>query len=385
MSSNQPSSRSQKRKQGSTSASDTKPITNTTKSTGPYDSAFQQNLIDGGVFPFAYEYPDGRVLAKPNNRQEIKQRLAQPRPSLSPSKFSEEAHEEFIRADAHASKEKQVTKSVIPIIEGEIKDAKCVSGGIPFTNLDHLTDGTLVPGNPDLYYGARPEQLNRRVRDELSGQIIPSKQHDLPITPNFVLAAKGPNGSLAVAGRQACYDGALGARGMHSLQSYRQEKPIYDNNAYTITSVYHSGVLRMYTSHPVPPTDPEGRSEYCMDQLGVYAMIHNRETFCQGATAFRNASDWTKEQRNEAIRRANERADNSQVEMLAVDTSFDEFSGFTTDVSPDETHTTEALGNGSQTSLNKDSNTTADPPESETLTDELALDYNLPAKRLRRH
>jgi hypothetical protein len=45
-------------------------------------------------------------------------------------------------------------------------------------------------------------------------------QHDLPIAPNFFLAAKGPDGSAAVAKRQACYDGALGERGMHSLQSY---------------------------------------------------------------------------------------------------------------------------------------------------------------------
>jgi hypothetical protein len=59
-----------------------------------------------------------------------------------------------VQADADAVKEKQVTTSVIPIIEGDIGDAKCVSGGIPFTNLGHLTDGTLVPGNPDIYYSA---------------------------------------------------------------------------------------------------------------------------------------------------------------------------------------------------------------------------------------
>lgn len=108
----------------------------------------------------------------PANWEEIKRRLIQPRPSLSPSKFPDEEFKKFKRADAHASKEKQVTTLVIPIIEGDIGDTKCVSGGIPFTNLDHLTDGTLVPGNLDIYYGARPEQLDRRVRDELSGYII---------------------------------------------------------------------------------------------------------------------------------------------------------------------------------------------------------------------
>jgi hypothetical protein len=83
--------------------------------------------------------------------------MSQLRPSLSPSKFSEEAYEKFVQADADAVKEKRVPTSVIPIIEGDIRDAKCVAGGITFTNLDHLTDGTLVPGNPDIYYGARPE------------------------------------------------------------------------------------------------------------------------------------------------------------------------------------------------------------------------------------
>jgi hypothetical protein len=139
---------------------------------------------------------------------------------------------------------------VIPINEGDIKDAKCVSGGIPFTNLDHLIDGTLVPGNLDIYYSARPEQLDRRVRDELSGHIIPSTQGDLPIVLNFFLAAKGLDRSLAVAGRQASYNGALGARGIHSLESYRQEGTVVTNTASTISLIYHSGQLKMFTVHP---------------------------------------------------------------------------------------------------------------------------------------
>jgi len=79
-----------------------------------------------------------------------------------------------VQADADAVKEKQVTTTVIPIIEGKISDSKCVSGGIPFANLEHLTDGTIVAGNPDIYYGTRPEQLNRRIRDELNSYVIPS-------------------------------------------------------------------------------------------------------------------------------------------------------------------------------------------------------------------
>ena len=90
---------------------------------------------------------------------------------------------------------------MILIIKGDTRDAKYVSGGIPFIHLDYLIDSTLIPGNPDIYYDARPEQLARRVRNELSSYIILLIQDDLPIAPNFFLTAKGLDGSLAVAGR----------------------------------------------------------------------------------------------------------------------------------------------------------------------------------------
>jgi len=381
MSSSQSSSRGRKR--GSTSTLDTEPTTKTTttKSTGPYDRAFQQHLIDGGVYPHAYEYPDGRVPAKPDNWEDINRRLSQPRPSLSPSKFSEEAYEKFIRADAHAFKEKQIAESVIPVIEGNIRDAKCISGGIPFTNLGHLTDGTLAPGNPDRYYGARPEQLDRRVRTDLSGHIVPSTQHDLPIAPNLFLEVKGPDGSAAVAKRQASYDGALGARGIQSLKSYGQDEPLYDNHADTIISTYHDGTLKMYTSHPSQPTSRGGRPEYYMTQLNTWGMTGNRETFRQGATAYRNARDWAKEQRDKVIKRANDRANDSQNGAPAVDSSFGPVSSFASEASLDEPYTIEPLSQESQTLLNEDSNTTANSQETESLTNEPVLDHRLPAKR----
>jgi hypothetical protein len=105
-------------------------------------------------------------------------------------------------------------------------------------------------------------------------------------------------------------------------------------------------------------------------------MTSDPETFRKGATAYRNARDWTKEQRDEAIRRANERVNDSQVGTLAVDASFGGISSFTTEASLDEAYTIEALSQESRTSLNE---------ESETSTDELASDYKVPAKRSSRH
>lgn len=181
MSSSKSSLGRRKRGSQSPSKSGTTANTTTTKSTGPYDRAFQQHLIDYSVFPDDYEYPDGHLPLEPENLDDILRALRQPRASLSPSRFSNEDFRKFKRADTQASKERQVTTNVIPIIERDVRDGKCVAGEVPFTNLDHLTDGTLVPGNPDLYYGARPEQLDREVRREPDGHIIPSTQQDLPI------------------------------------------------------------------------------------------------------------------------------------------------------------------------------------------------------------
>lgn len=298
----------------------TKPTTetNTNKSISPYDRSFQQILIDNRVYPPAYEYPDGRVAPKPGNWEDIKQRLARPRPSLSPSKFADEQHEKFIRADASAAKENQVKKKVIPIIEGEIKDPRTSSGEIPFTNLAPLMDENLVPGNPDFYHGARTEQLERRIRDELGNLIMPSTQHDLPILPNHFTAAKGPDGSAAVAARQASYNAFFGARGYQVLHTFGEEEPQFDGNAYTFSSIYHSGTLKMYTSHPTKPANPGGRPEYYLNHIRSFAMGDTPETWRTGATWYRNSIDMAKEMRDDAIGRANDVANRIPVAAAAV-------------------------------------------------------------------
>lgn len=85
----------------------------------------------------------------------------------------------------------------------------------------------------------------------LSCDITPSTQEDLPKAPNCFIAVKGPDGSAAVAKRQACYEGALGERGILSLRSYGQSNLADDNNAYTFTSTYNEDALKMYTNHPL--------------------------------------------------------------------------------------------------------------------------------------
>ena len=84
------------------------------------------------------------------------------------------------------------------------------------------------------------------------------------MAPNFFLEVKGPEGILAVAERQARYHGAVGSRGIHSLQNYGAEEPEYDGKAYTFSSIYHGGTLKLYAHHVTAPTTEGGRPEYCL-------------------------------------------------------------------------------------------------------------------------
>jgi hypothetical protein len=189
---------------------------------------------------------------------------------------------------ALASKEKQVTESVIPVIEGKIINARCVAGGIPFKNLDHLTDGTPVPGNPINIMVYVLDSLIARYESSLMVISCLQLKRTFQFALIFFLAAKGPDGSLAVAGRQACYDGTLGARGIHSLQNYGKDEPLYNNNAGTIIPIYHGGQLKMFTTHLGRPAKSGDRSEYYMTQINTWGMTGNVETFRQGAVCYRN-------------------------------------------------------------------------------------------------
>lgn len=64
----------------------------------------------------------------------------------------------------------------------------------------------------------------------------------------------------------------------------------------------------MYTSHPIPPRTPEGKLCFVTTQIKTWGLTGDADTFRQGASAFRNARDWAKEQRDNAIQQANERA-----------------------------------------------------------------------------
>ena len=339
-----PSSQSGSRKKAKTGRETD--ISTKTGKTSAYDGGFEQNLIDHGVYPEGYG--GVRNLQEPHNWEELNARLALPRASLSPSRFTREAFLDFKAKNQEALTETTVMSKAFPIITGtsDIPSQE----NLLFGNLKPLTDGSITKAKPDHYDGSRPADLKMQIRKELEPYIVPSTNTAAPCLPNFFTEGKGPDGSSAVCKRQALYDGALGARGVHELRSYTDPETACDNNAYTITSTYSggSGDLTIYSTHPTRSNDPQNPIEYRMTQLNGWKMTGNPEAFRQGASALRNARDWAKEKREELMIAANGKApDTEHSDLVSSAQSF------------------ELLSSNEATR-----------PESETSADELALDVD---------
>lgn len=296
-------SRSRKRSERLDSSS-TSSKTKRSKRSSAYDLGFEQHLVDYGV------YPDGDEDMEPLNMDAITDRLGESRPSLSPSHFTRAEFTRFKQANRDASREGSVISKVLPLLMGNDEDIYSEQD-VLFNNLRPITDGSIVKAKPDKYDGARASEINKDVRAELDNFIMPSTDRNVPVLPNFFVEAKGPSGSGAVGKRQACYDGALGARAMHEMQAYATGDRVLDNKAYTITSTFQGGSgggsLTLYSIHPTASTAPDRTTDYRLTQLDGWHMTGNMETFRKGVGAIRNARDWAKEQRETLIVAANEK------------------------------------------------------------------------------
>ena len=270
-----------------------------------YDNNFEEHLIDHRIFPEGYEHPDGRSTPEPD-LVGFHEMLARSRRSLSPSRFTTADFCDFKQANAQVLSEGKVMRTVLPAVYGK----SCIDneGDLVFTRLEPIADDFIVNAKPDFYDGALPAKIDKRVRDDIGNFIIPTGHLKAPVLPNFFLEVKAPKGGADIVKRQACYDGFVGARAMHQMQSYGQNELVYDGKAYSVSTTYHAGTgtLQMYTTHPTQASD--GTTEYHMTQVRAFALTSDPDTFRQGATAFRNARDWAQEQRNGFISMSNDRA-----------------------------------------------------------------------------
>ena len=272
----------------------------TRKTKSSYDPNFGQNMIDAGIYPHD-------EISQPNNAQDIRDDMGKPRASLSPSRFGNEEFKAFTRLCNRAGDEATARAEIMSIIAGESRKNHYYAADRQFNHLEPLADDLPEP-RPDLYDGALPQQIERRVRRDLRKYIVPCNNTSLPAAPNFFLEGKSESGRADVAKRQACHDGALGARAINSLQNYKSAEPIYDGNAYSYSSTYHQGTatLQLYAHHLTAPKASGEPPECHMSQLDSFGMTGNIDTFRAGAGGFRNNRDRAKTNRDDFIDHANQ-------------------------------------------------------------------------------
>ena len=270
-----------------------------TRRSSAYHSEFAHHLIDAGI-----SVPSRRHPA--TNHQEWNEVLIQSRRSLSPSHMSDGHYHRFVDAVDDARNETEVMSFVMPTIIGE---RRYPSGqNTRFGNLDRVADGLVVP-QPDYYQGEDIGPGSRQLRDQLNKSIVPSKHKDYPFLPNFFTEAKGPDGTLGVAQRQAAHDGAVGARGMHRTENHGRRREKFDNKARTVSSILDgAGHLDIFSHHVSKPTGRGALLQTHMTPLQSYSLTNNPDTFRQGVGAFRNASDYAHHHRTETIKNAHRRS-----------------------------------------------------------------------------
>ena len=271
-----------------------------TSKSSPYSGDFEQRLIDTGIFPH-------NDFSNPQNLEDIREYILKPRWSLSASHFDERKFQEYSALRKRAFNEASAMADIVPIIAGESRKKHHSVTDSLFNNLAPIADDITKP-KPDMYDGAPPEQLDPRIRRSLGPHIVPSENSSRPVVPNFFLEGKSAAGRADVARRQACYDGAIGARAMHSIQNYRATEPQPDGNAYSFSSTYHNGTstLQLHATHMTQPTAPGERSHYHMTQIDSYAMTGNSRRLREGATSIRNLRDLGKSYRDDFINQAND-------------------------------------------------------------------------------
>ena len=223
---------------------------------------------------------------------------------LSSEMFSDNQHKSFRKKLQNLISEPEVMTDIFPQLIGEANYSHAINRLC--TNWDPLVDDSLVTPQPDYFDGAKRKPEYRGICEELSSSIAPSKVFEAPILPNFFIEAKSHAGSMAVATRQACYDGAFGTRGFHALQKYAPEH-VLENNAYTVSAVYIGGLLKIYTHHWNQPDGPGTQPHYYMAFLASWSLDGSPGSFCEGVGALRNARDLAYEYRELILKAASAR------------------------------------------------------------------------------
>ncbi|KAI2631211.1 hypothetical protein GGS21DRAFT_544594 [Xylaria nigripes] len=287
-----------------------RPITISYSSHPTYDDTFESQLVENGIYPPLYQHPDQRATQEPLNLHRIRRGLEATRlPVLS---ISDAQLLDFKLNTRSASENKLLRALIQNLFDSETFENE---SGVPFTNLNTMLIACsfIKPPVPHYYEGARPSDIYQHVKTAIGKLIMPTTCTDIPAVPNFFFEVRTGNRGADGLRRQACYDGAYGARSMFMLQNYCNVEPVYDGNAYTFSATYHAGTgtLQLYAHHTTQPIALHGMPEYHMTEIDAFALTANNAAFVRGASAIRALRQRAARYRNTFIANANHRATHS--------------------------------------------------------------------------
>lgn len=120
-----------------------------------YDRHFQQHLEDNDILP-----PSNKL--KPANWKEINRHLAEPRSSLSPSRYTDEDFEELKEASERHLHEQTAEIQALPKIQGEINFPAIHN--VIFNILGPLIPAVdLACAKPDAYHESAPKKTKKNI------------------------------------------------------------------------------------------------------------------------------------------------------------------------------------------------------------------------------
>ena len=273
------------------------------RTAGSFKDCFEQELIQDGIFPTGHKSLfNGFTSVKPRNLEEIKRVIGRNRPSHLMSQLSMGVYERF--KELNESDPGDFARFILSLITTDIDPHSFVVAvrfsSNPFSN-------NLLTHQPDLCYGAKSELIDQDLLEVLSDFIRPSKTRRCPMVPNCFLEFGGSWLPAPVMKRNACYHGALGARGIWHLQTYGKHDPLYaDENAYTFSSTLCNGTLKIYATHPVISSNTSHSIQYHMTRLGTWTLTDSLEDFQSGFNTFGRIVTYAEELRIGIVEKANE-------------------------------------------------------------------------------
>ncbi|KXS97902.1 hypothetical protein AC579_402 [Pseudocercospora musae] len=263
---------------------------------------------------------------KPDNYDDIMRRMAQPRPSLSPSRCLDSVYQEYLAAHDTSTNESAIAEKVVAPFFAPA--SKYTSGrNTTFSELKPITATPIPKPKPDLFIGEHRGTLHPDALKACRDTVVPTKAVHNPVLVNHTLEAKGPYGTGACARTQVTYNGAVGARAMESLQSYATpDVPYPDGRAQTFGASYTDGSMSFYSTHSRSAPWGGGRA-YHTYRLAAVATVNSPDDLRKGMTYWRNQMEMAAEERVNLVDRANARAltsaDTIHFPTPSASTSFD--------------------------------------------------------------